>query len=205
VNLKPWCAAVAAMLLVGALSGCDSEEPAPPSTSPAISTGAGGSVEPSAGGTGGPSDPTQVQALLALAERPVLASATAKIGRGAKKEWVAEVLEVQAGETDTFLRWRLRPADGSNIAPDTQLFGRPGMSLDTAGVTIADPAGDVRVFPFSFSPTGSVQCACADIGINGGRDGFEFTALMPAVSATATEVRVEVPGFKAMTVPVARS
>jgi hypothetical protein len=193
------------MLLVGVLSGCDSEEPAPPSPPTATSDGAGGSVEPSAGGTGGPADPAQVQTMLAQAERAVLASTTAKIGRAAKVEWVAEVLEVVASENDTFLRWRLRPADGSDAAPATQLFGRDGMSLETAGVAIADPAGDLRVWPYSFSPTDNQRCACADIGTQGGKNGFELTALMPAISSGATEVKVEIPHFKAMTVPVTRS
>ena len=171
----------------------DAATPAKPSA-PAASTGSG-TVDALA------------QRYLHQAGAAPLGSASAKIPTtGGDTPSTVDILSLQAGATSTVLVWRWSTAaeNQSPTSPLTTKLSGSHPGGDTEGVALVSEQSNQKLLPAGYLEAGGWSCTCSELPTNLGPDGAVLTGVYAPLGTAATQVKVEIPGFPAITVPVTR-
>lgn len=203
----PAVVGVVALLVVGSvvLVGCldrTGGEPTPTSTTSAAST-------PTA--TEGSMTADELAALVFegdVGTSQVLASVDGTVLRpGGEAAARVDVTSVTADEFSTVVRFTLVNTSGdSAVIPLTAFNSQSLLARDIRDVALVDPTVEQRYRPYIGETQDGTQflCACSTAPVAFGDAGQLLSATFPPLDPATESVRLEVPGFEPVDVPVAR-
>jgi len=120
---------------------------------------------------------------------------------------VLEVLAVESSATSTMLKWRVSSDPELSLLDFVYYGDLDWVVKGSSQVVLESEEADLRLQAGHWYGTKphSEHCTCAllpeDLTTSGGE---ELTSLFPALPGSVTEVRVRIPDFPALTVPVTR-